>query len=463
MGDRQHAIALYNEGVTATNDKNNHDRLVRAYQLFASACVADPTYALAWYQLGNNNYDLKQVPAAIAAWRNALNANPDAELRGRILTNLGWGLHTVHQTDEALDILLQAIRCKPVPDGVWTNLSVVYGILDQNAKSVECAEKAFKLAPDDINSEISLAYACMFDRQLARGLKHYERRFEWRLTGYLHAPYPRWEGQPGKTVYLMSDQGLGDTLSFARFVKAACERAEFVHASVHPELMRLFSHAFLGISNLNLIPQPNPFPPADYWSTFMSLPAALGLDDRTIIDAPHIASTHIQQPCNWRVPDRKLHVGISWAGSPLGDIDKLRNIPLPQFLDFYRVPGLQLYGLQIGDKGKELYDAGCSSLIRDLAPYVRDVVDTLSVLRHLDMVICVESALAHICGLAGTPCWVPYSHDGHDFRVGHSGKNAIWYPHNRYWKQGKDRDWQPVFDAMIAELSNSAQAKLKLA
>jgi hypothetical protein len=297
-----------------------------------------------------------------------------------------------------------------------------------------------------VQNEIALAFALMFDRQFAAGLKHFEKRFSWRLQHYLHAPYPQWQGEAGGTLFLMSDQGLGDTLSFARFTEQACKRCRFVHASVHPELMRLFAHAFVHIKNINLIPQPSPFPQADYWSTFMSLPVAMGLNDEQIITCPHIARPNHSVTNNWKVPDRKLHIGIAWKGNDRSDIDRYRSIPLVQFLELYRVPGVQLYGLQIDAAVAHIYEQGCVALIRDLKPYVNDVADTVGVMQHLDLIITLESALGHIAGLAGKECWIPYSFLGRDYRAGLRGDKPIWYPKHRFFRQEQGETWAPVFE-----------------
>ncbi len=281
-------------------------------------------------------------------------------------------------------------------------------------------------------------------------------RFPYKLQSYLNLPYAKWEGESDKTVYVDADQGLGDTISFARFIPAAAKRARYLHLMVQPELVRLFMHAFVGLPNVNIVPKPAAFPEADCWSTFVSLPFALGLSDQEIRQAPHISYPVMSLPMNWKVPDRKLHIGIAWAGSDLNDINKHRSIPFEQFLDLYRVPGIQLYGLQIGQYSQQLYDHHGLPVVRDLSPYVRDVVDTISILKHLDIVICCESALGHIAALAGTECWMPYSRLGLDYRLGVKGNDQVWSEH-RVFKQGEDLKWSGVFD----DIAFALEARVK--
>lgn len=452
MGDRQSAIDFYNQGVTAANDRSQTSHLQHAYQLFSSAVLIDPSFGQGWYQRGNNNSDLNCLPAAVADWRRALECENSDEERAKIFVNIGWRLHSLGRTDEAFEASNEAIRLKPDLALGYLNLSLIYQRMFKNAEAVKFARKAYALAPEDIHTPIALAFALLFDGQYAEGLALFENRFKWRLHNFLHYPYPKWDGSEGKTLFLVADQGLGDTLSYARFVEAAAKRSKYVHAVVQPELMRAFSHAFMHLPNLNLIPAPSPFLQADAWSTFVSLPAHLGLTDAEIVKQRGIEMPQFSLPNTWKIPDRKFHIGVAWAGSPLNDIDKDRNIPVTQFLELYQVPGIQLYSLQVDDKAKELHDAGCSALIRDLKPYIRDVCDTVSLLKELDLVITVESALGHICAAAGKECWIPYSYRGKDYRLGLQGEKKLWTPKHRVFCQDQAATWDKPFSEIIQAL-----------
>lgn len=458
MGDRQHARALYEQGLkVALGDDRSTEILSHAFQQFSSAAFADPTWWQPFYQCGNNVSDMNFNVAAVACYRRALEAGgmPDAD-RAKLLCNLGWRLHTLAHSEEARAVSREALTYDPHLVYALVNLSCIHGMFDDSRASVQAAEQAFAIEKKDPVVEMALAFACLFDRQLARGLKHFERRFEYKLKAYMHYPYPRWTGEPDATLFLVADQGLGDTLSFARFLPTAANRSKYVHVMVQKELLRLFQHAFVHLPNINIIPAPAPFPPADYWTTFVSLPHALGLTDQQIRECPDISVPVYGLPRSWRVPDRELHVGIAWAGSPLNDINPQRSIPATQFLDLYRVPGIQLYSLQVGDGRNDLTNQGATPIVRDLAPYISDVVDTISLLRELDLVITVESALGHICAAAGRECWIPYSYSGRDYRIGLTGEDRLWTPRTRVFRQGeiaaREKSWQAVFDDIVAAL-----------
>jgi hypothetical protein len=208
------------------------------------------------------------------------------------------------------------------------------------------------------------------------------------------------------------------------------------------------------------MPSPSNFPgDADAWSTFVSLPFALGLTDDEIKQAPNIEMPRFPMRNYWKVPDRKFHIGIAWAGSPMNDIDKHRNIPVHHFVELYRVPGVQLYSLQVDQKKADLNLWGFAPLIRDLSGYIRDVADTCSILTELDLVITVESALGHICSMADKECWVGYSWLGRDYRAGPFGEAHLWTPKSKFFQQSDDMKWESVFDRIVESLREKSDGK----
>lgn len=463
MGDRATAIKFYNQAVTALQDVSSTINMNTAYQLYASACFADPTYATAWYQYGNNNSDLNFFHSSIAAYRRALHCQQEGEEHAKTLCNMGWRLYSLGRLAEAEEALVAALALYPDSGPIHVNLSQLYGIKNETAKAVEHARRGYEIEPNEPINEIALAFALLFDKQFAEGFKHFEIRFKWRLHAFLQYPYPKWLGEEGRTVFLVADQGLGDTISFSRFVRMAAKRARYIHAYVQPELMRLFQHAFIDLDNINLLPFGSTFPQADAWSTFVSLPFALQLTDEEIRNAPNISVPHVSLPTTWMVPDQQLHIGIAWAGSTLNDINAHRSIPLSEFLELYRIPGIQLYSLQVGDRAEDVNSTGSIALVKHLTPYIRDVCDTLALMRNLDLIITCESAMGHIAALGGKECWIPYSYMGHDYRVGHDGKDRLWTPKHRIFRQGPDMKWGPVFEQIIDALDEQLQRQRKVA
>lgn len=456
---RHSAIEMHNRAIEVLNAKKDQNYQQQAFQLFVSACMADPTFGQGFFQAGNNDGDLNLYLASIACYRRALECSPDPDLRVKILTNLGWRLHCVGKVDEAYAISTEALdlmgSCKPDPGtlaAIWINLSCIHGIKNNLDSALLAARNAYAIDPNDSTAEMALAFALLFKREFVEGFERFEGRFKYKLKEYLNYPYPKWDGTPDKTLFLCADQGLGDTISFARFLRRTCAISKYVHCRIQPELMRVFSHAFVDVLNLNLIPQPCNYPVADAWTTFVSLPHALKLTNEEFRNAQQIDAPKFALGGAWRLPDRKFHIGIAWGGSPLNDIDKHRNIPVHHFLDLQRVSGVQLYALQVGERITDMHDIGAAPFIRDLSAYIRDVADTLAILNELDLVISVESALPHICALAGKECWIPYSYLGRDYRIGSDGTDTIWTPKHRVFQQAPDQKWEPVFERIVEAL-----------
>ena len=446
MGDRAAAIKMYNMGVPALNDKSNANAANHAFQLFLSACIADPTYGTAQYQHGQNCGDVNCLHAAIGHYRRALRCEQEKEERVRTLSNISWRLHQIGYMDEALKYANEAIELDATNSYAWVNLSIAEGMFGNKVAAEAAVRKALEIAPNDTTVQFAAAFALLFNRKLQEGFGYYEARFPARLPQYNTYPYPRWQGETDKTVYLVSDQGMGDTLSFSRFIDKASERAKFIHAGIQPELMRAFNEAFCHIQNINFVPIGTGFPPADCWTTIMSLPFALKLTDKEIRDAPHPKFPVYGIDHSWKVPDQKMHIGIAWTGNPQNDIHKWRAIPLERFLDLYRVPGIQLYGLQCDSAKDDIQKIGAHALIRDVSPWIRDVVDAISVIEHLDLIISAETFLPHLAGAMNKEVWIPYANHAHDFRIGHDGSDILWYKNHRLFHQDKDLSWERVFD-----------------
>lgn len=458
---RNEAIRFLNAGIEAAKDKEN-PQLSHAFQMLSSAVNVDPLFGQGWYQTANALSDMACRPPAIAGWRRALECDNTPAEKAKILINLGWQLWNAGEIEEAARLSDEAVKLAPNEPYGWVNLGIISRSNDASIAATAATAKAYSLAPNDPIVEMAYAFELLFDRQWAKGLKHFEVRFSYKLRNFLHYPYPKWEGEKDKTVFLVADQGLGDTLSFARFVPQAAKRAKFIYAVIQPELLKLFQFAFMKIPNIDFLPSPCNFPAADAWTTFVSLPYALKLTDDEFEHCPGIDLPRYSVHKTWKVPDRKLHIGIAYSGSEQNDINVHRSIPVTRFLDLYKTPGIQLYSLQKDAKAKDLHDQGCASIIKDLSPYISDVCDTISLMHELDLVITIESALGHIAGAAGKECWIPYSFLGRDYRIGLTGENPIWYPKHKIFRQASDLDWKPVFAAMnralAMRISNGAAA-----
>lgn len=456
---RNAAIEQFNQSLTVRNtDKELGGRLL------LSSVQLDPDFADGWNDLGISLFAHDLRHAAVAAYRRALSAPQDGNSgslsnvrRGQCLTNLSHTLMHMGRLEEAKEAAHEAIKFEDNPAYAFTNLSLIHSVQGDVVGALDFAKRAFEAKRDHL-TEMALAFAYLNNKDWISGLKHYEARFPYKQQQYLNFPFARWNGErlDGKTLFVVAEQGLGDTLSFLRFLPMTlASGAAKVVCHVQPETLRLMRWMFGNEPRIEAVPLGMHLPAADAWTPFTSLPLALGLTNEQVERAQtppipwHGLPVHGYE---WKAPGRKLHIGIAWKGSPQNDIDRWRSIELHHFLELYRVPGVQLYSLQKTDGAKELNSSGCSGLIRDLSPYITDVVDTLEIMRALDLVITVESSPGHMAGLIGAECWIPYSLNGGDWRLGRTEAPPLWYPNHKIFRQGPDAAWGPVFNRMVEAL-----------
>lgn len=450
MTPREQAIQFYNTALQVGISDPGH-----TYRLFTSSVMVDQTFTEGWAAVSNANGDMGLIDAAVAAARRAVECDPD---NPALLANLGHRLYRVGKNEEARLWTEKALAVDP--DNAWAlmNLSIIETTDGNTDKSVLLASRAYGIDQSPV-MEFALAIALLNNEQWAEGLKHFESKFKYRLQAYqnyLSFPYPMWKGQDlaGKTLLIVAEQGLGDTMSFLRFVPETWQEGQII-LQVQPELVSFVATMFAAQPGVTVGPLTQLLPAADFWISVTSIPFAQSLSDRQIAGArpPAYPYTSLAATVPWKSPGRKLHVGIAWAGAPLSDIDRWRSFLLTDMLPLTQVPGIQLYGLQVGPRAADIHATGAQSMVKDLSPYIRSVADTASIMRDLDLVITVESAMRHIAGLLGVECWVPYAYYGEgDYRCGRERDHPLWNPRTTLYRQGKDGAWGPVFDQIVSDL-----------
>lgn len=457
MGDRKAAILQFNQAAApADAARAGRGDWQLPYQLYSSACMSDEM-PMAFHELGNTLADMQHSAAALAAFRRSIEL-PDGQVpgdmnptaRAKSLVQIAYRLYVLGRIEEASVVIDEAVEMNPDIPQAYCVRSLILSMQGEHLLACENARLGLEMDPENATIETALGLNLLFRGDLALGLKYFEARFRYKLKHFLTFPYPQWHGESGKTVYLVADQGLGDTLSFARFLPEAAKRCKFLYVGAQKELVRLFKASFQHITNIEIIPpMATGWPPCDSWTTFVSLPTAIGINDEQIKSAPGIAIPQFTVPLSWRSPDRKIHIGVAWRGSTLSDIDHHRSFAVENLLRLYEIPGVQLYSLQADSKSNELHTAGCAALIRDLSPFINDVADTTAIIQHLDLVVTVESALGHIAGACGKRTIIPYSALGQDYRLGRNGENIIWYPNHSVVKQKHNEPWSETFGRVV--------------
>ena len=370
--------------------------------------------------------------------RKMLQQQPDDAL---VLHKLSRALAFQRRTVEALAVLEQVCRIDPATADAWHDRGMALRDLARWPESIAPFQEAVRLQPDDAEKNASLGYALLANSDFANGWKY----FEWRVKrpGNARLAEPRWDGTPtDTTVLIYAEQGTGDTIQFCRFVPLAAQRARIVLACP-PALKRL----------LATLPGPaalvdgEPLPPYDLHCPVMSLPGVLGVRPERLADAIPYLRAEPEKIADWR--DRLAHlpgrrIGLVWAGNPKVPADRRRSIDFELLAPLLATPKISFVSLQVGaSPGAPMFDA---------APWLEDFSDTAALIEVLDVVISVDTAVAHLAGARGRPVWLLNRADT-DWRWLLERHDSPWYPTMRQFRQPRPGDWERVIEAVADALS----------
>src|SRR5262249_49093564 len=258
----------------------------------------------------------------------------------------------------------------------------------------------------------------------------------------------------GERILLHSEQGLGDTLQFVRYVPLVAEHGGTVILEVPGELRRLLFDID-GASEI--VVRGNPLPHFDRHCPLLSLPLAFHTDLKTIpAQVPYLqADQSAIQAFSHKLVHNGLRVGLVWAGNPIHTRDPQRSIPVAQLASLTEIPGIRFYSLQKGSAASQLQDLPRSVNLTDFGPELADFTDTAALLSSLDLLISVDTATAHLAGALGLPVWILLTHSP-DWRWLLDRPDSPWYSTARLFRQPAPGDWSSVIAEIAAELRKLA-------
>lgn len=286
--------------------------------------------------------------------------------------------------------------------------------------------------------------------------------YEWRLSAARYKrrffARPCWDGSPltGRTILIHAEQGLGDTLQFVRYARQLKALGGHVILECWRALAGILSRT-PGIDQF--IEHDAPPPPFDVHAPLLSLPGILGATVETIpFESPYVSpdETLVQ---HWgselgRIADFKI--GICWQGDANYYGDCLRSIPLAQFAPLASIKGVRLISLQKGPGTKQLAESGKNIAVLDLGERLDEhsgqFEDTAAVMRHLDLVVTSDTAVAHLAGALCVPVWLALE-ECPDWRWLLDREDCPWYPSMRLFRQKRFGDWGEVFARIARAIS----------
>lgn len=424
------------------------ERWEEARARFQQAAASDPGHAAAWHGLGLCFQKMRDLDSAGRCYEKALALKPDYHAAaidmGNVCLDRGDFCGMADWYRRALDFT-------SADAADFLNVGRMYQDQGRLDDALECIEAALGRDPESVAAHFNRAAILLAQGEWTQGWKEYEWRFRHpdRQNAYPHRlPAPRWDGRSfgGRTLLVHCEQGLGDSIQFARYLPLVKDRGGTVLFEMPAALKPLFE-------NLPGMDEALVFSPAamttrrfDLQVPLLSLP---GIFNATVEDLPGAVPYLKADPgrtAAWapRLSAGRLKVGIVWAASGWNQALARKSCRLSDFLPLAALPGVRLYGMQKGPAASEAAEIPDGIAFANLGEQFADFADTAAVIANLDLVISVDTAVAHLAGAMGKPVWVllPFCSD---WRWLLNRDDSPWYPTMRLFRQPKRGDWQEVF------------------
>ncbi len=425
-----------------------------ALAVLDAAILVDPADLQSRHARGGVLFALRRYQAAAADYESVLAVQPDVV---EALSNCGAAYERLGQRRKALALIQRALELRPDSAAASHNLGACLLELLECRQAIECSERGLAFHPLDANLHWNKALGHLLQGQLVEGWAEYEWRWEASTLGPRPPKpdfaCPMWTGDEslqGKTILLTVEQGFGDTLQFVRYVPLLVERGALVLLRASGALAPLLQDLAPGCQ---LAEEASPMPTIDFHCPLLSLPYAFATTVDTIPGkVPYLSSdpARHEQWARRLGPVQGRRVGLVWSGNAAHRNDANRSIPLRTLLA--SLPGhCQLVSLQ-----KELRDDDERVLaefgVRHFGDQLQSFADTAALVGAMDLVISVDTSVAHLAGALAKPLWLmlPYVPD---WRWMLDRDDSPWYPTARLFRQDEQRQWGSVISRVAAELS----------
>lgn len=383
----------------------------QALQLYDDAVSRWPNLALLWNNRGTTLLELARYAEAAESYRRALQLAPELHDARVALASCLQSLGYLSEAQAACDIVLQAV-------------------------------------PDHAEAHWNQALLLLLQGNYAMGWQEYEWRWKKRrfTSPQRQFAQPPWQGEPltGKTILIHAEQGFGDTLQFCRYLPFLAASASQVVFECHPQLTALMETLSPGIT---IVAMGQPLPPFDCHLPLMSLPRLFG----TTLETIPASMPYLQPPAGrlpfWQsvLPDTgRPRVGLCWAGKAYPDPG--RSIPAAMLAPLATGTAASFVSLQVGEGS-----AQPAINLLDLTMLVQDFSDTAALLAQLDLVISIDTAVAHLAGALGVETWLLLP-AAPDWRWLLKRADSPWYPTMRLFRQQQPGNWAELLERVAMAL-----------
>jgi tetratricopeptide (TPR) repeat protein len=433
-------------------------RLQDAQRELIRAISLDPQRADSYTQLAQTYVTVKDHAQAANAFLAAATLLDTNAIAWR---DAAEALRLSHRLPDGLAIARRAAALAPDEPSIANTLALLLHRNDLIDEALAVCERVYTIAPDDRN--LSLTYAMLLRTvgRYAQGWALHERRLE--LPELTQRPFPpgtpRWDGTPlaGRHLLVRGEQGMGDQVQFARW----CMNLQQSHGAGRvtlqcaAPLVRLLT-TLAGVDEI--VPATGAAPAHDLHVDIMSLPHLLGSgNDMRPSVVPYLTAPSDNVALAAQLAPRRagtLRIGFVWAGTPLHTEDRSRSAPLSVLLPAVLRRNVELVILQQGSGRDQLdaLDPGFRATLLDVADRCLDLADTAQAITACDLVLTVDTSVAHVAGALGVPTWVMVACPA-EWRWGRERTDSMFYPSVRLFRQARVGDWSAVVTALDQAIS----------
>ncbi len=438
------AAAWFNLGNLLRDKKNNEEAL----KAFRKADMLQPGTPEILNNLGTQLYDMGAIEEALKNYDTALLFRPQFT---DAMTNRGNALQRLCRMDEAERALSGALTIEPGNPILNLNMSAFLAAAGRHDQALEFADKAIMLNPNYIEAHLKKASLLIQKGQLKEGLALYEKRWDnpnWHtLPNKLDATPWNGEDLSGKTLIVWNEQGFGDAIIYARYIKDLSVHADKLTVMCEPTLHDLLCRG--QANEIRFIALDDTPPKSDFFVSMMSLPHHFGITLENLKTERAYIAPNQDATDRWRESFKSPapQVGLIWAGNPSQSHDYSRSLTPEQFSPLLDIPNIQFHNLLIGPRG----DLWRNERLHDPRKNLKTFDDTAAYMNALDLIISVDSAPAHLAGAIGKNTWVLLSFDP-DTRYFLGRDDSPWYPKMTLYRQQKPGDWSSVIEQICSDL-----------
>ena len=467
MGRSEEAVTAYQQAIAQQPDfaqalhglglvHGDMGQWAQSLDAYDRALQCNPRFAVAYLDRGNTLREMEQLQEALASYARAIELKPDY---AQAWSNRGVVLKYLARFDEARACYDAALDINPQFVDAMVNYSTLLKDMLLLDASAAMARRALLLEPENSGAHLNLSICDLLRGDFDSGFSHYEWR--WKTDqlrgGVREFAQPLWLGEHslrGKTLLVHAEQGLGDTLQFCRYARLLKQQGARVIMEVQAPLVHLLG-ALEGVDQW--VAQGDPLPPFDCHCPMLSLPLAMKTTLLNVPAAPRYLAAPSQTMVQWtlRLGQRvKPRVGLVWSGRAEHKNDHNRSLSFAQ-LESTLQGEFEFHCLQ-----KEVRVADAPALnqrtdIRQWSAQLDSFADTAALIEQLDLVIAVDTSVAHLAAALGKPVWLllPFSPD---WRWLVARDDTPWYPTMRLFRQSGSGDWQGVLQRVATALKTFA-------